>query len=78
MMNPKNFGSLNLDTPSSRYEFLKFSTKSRIINKENRISTRDQLLGAPGPVHPLRLTAGDRRSMVPPISVTKIEDGVDR
>ena len=47
MMNPTKFGSLNLDTPSSRYEFLKFATKYRIINKENRISNRAQLLGAP-------------------------------
>ena len=54
MMNPTKFGSLNLDTPSSRYKYLKFATKSRIINKENRISNRAQLLGAPGPVHPER------------------------
>ena len=26
MMNPTKFGSLNLDTPSSRYEFLKFES----------------------------------------------------
>ena len=65
MKNPTKYGSLNLDTPSSRYEFLKFATKSRIINKENQISNRAQLLGAPGPVHPLRLTAGARKSMGP-------------
>ena len=29
MMNPTKFGSLNLDSPSSSYEFLKFGTKSR-------------------------------------------------
>ena len=58
MMNRTKFGSLNLDTPSSRYEFLKFATKSGIINKGNRISNRAQLLDAAGPVHPLRLTAG--------------------
>ena len=34
MMNPTKFGSLNLDIPSSSYEFLKFATKSRKINKE--------------------------------------------
>ena len=28
MMNPTKFGSLNLDTPSSRYEFLKHVFKS--------------------------------------------------
>ena len=33
-MNPTKFGSLNLDIPSSRYEFLKISTKSMNINKE--------------------------------------------
>ena len=34
MMNPTKFGSLNLDTPSFRYEFLKFATKPGKINKE--------------------------------------------
>ena len=53
MMNPTKFGSLNLDTPSSRYEFLKFATKSRIINKGNQISNLAQLLGATSPAHPL-------------------------
>ena len=78
MMNPTKFVSLHLDTPSSRYEFLKFATKSRIINKENRISNRAQLLGAPGRVHPLWLIAGARRSMIPPVSDTRSEDGADR
>ena len=35
MMNPTKFGSLNLDIPSSRYDFCKFATKSMNINKEN-------------------------------------------
>ena len=35
MMNPTKFGYPYLDTPSSRYEFLKFVTKSvKKINKE--------------------------------------------
>ena len=34
MMNPTKFGSLNLDIPSSSYEFLKFVIKSRKTNKE--------------------------------------------
>ena len=34
MMNPTKFGSLNLDIPSSSYEFLKFATKSRKIDEE--------------------------------------------
>ena len=34
MVNPIKFGSLNLDIPSSSYEFLKFATKSGKINKE--------------------------------------------
>ena len=36
------------------------------------------MLGAPGLVHPLRLIVGAHRSTVPPVSVTEIEDGVDR
>ena len=39
MMNPKKFGSLNLDTPSSRYEFLKFVFKSM---KNKKIKTNTQ------------------------------------
>ena len=77
-MNPTKFGSLNLDTTSSRYEFLNFFTKYGIINKENRISNRAQMLGAPGLVHPLRLTAGTCWSTVPPISNTGAEDGADQ
>ena len=34
MMNPTKFGSPNLDTPNSRYDFCKFATKSRKTNKE--------------------------------------------
>ena len=46
-MNPKKFGSLNLDIPSSSYEFLKFATKSRKINKE-KIQPPDWQLGSAG------------------------------
>ena len=74
-MNPTKLGAPYLDTPSSKYEFLKFSTKSRIINKENRISTRDQLLGAPGPVHPQRRTVGAHSQRDPNISDTGAEHG---
>ena len=57
MMNPTKFGSPHLDTPSSRYEFLKFITKFlKNINKENQISNRALQLGAPGVYTPLRLT----------------------
>ena len=35
MMNPTKFGSLNLDIPSSSYEFLKFAFKYVKINQEN-------------------------------------------
>ena len=34
MRNPTKFGSLNLDTPSSRYEFLKLVFKSVKIYKK--------------------------------------------
>ena len=34
MMNPTKFGSLDLDTPSSRYEFLNHAFKSMKTNKE--------------------------------------------
>ena len=36
MMNPTKFGSPKLDTPNSRYKFLKFAFKSMKINKENQ------------------------------------------
>ena len=39
MMNLTKFGSLNLDIPSSRYEFLKFAFKSMKINQENISNT---------------------------------------
>ena len=60
MKNPTKFVSPKLDTPSSRYKFLKFAFKSMKINKENQISSQAQQLGAPGPVHPEALTAGAR------------------
>ena len=47
MMNPTKFGSLNLDIPSSRYDFCKFATKSRKQIKKNQISNRELQLGAP-------------------------------
>ena len=36
-MNPKKFGSPHFDTPSSRYNFYNFATKSVKTNKENQI-----------------------------------------
>ena len=39
-MKPKKFGSPHLDTPSSRYEFLKFAFKSVKINLENNSKNR--------------------------------------
>ena len=36
-MKPIKFGSPHLDTPNSRYEFLKFAFKSVKINPENQI-----------------------------------------
>ena len=36
MRNPTKFGSLNLDTPSSRFEFYKFATISKKTNKEKQ------------------------------------------
>ena len=57
MMNLTKYGSPHLDTPSSRYEFSKFVTKSvKKINKENQISNQALQLGAPGVYTPLRLT----------------------
>ena len=70
MMNPAKFGSPHLDTPSSRYKFLKFAFKSVKINKENQISNRAQQLGAPGPVHPEALTAGPAAQWDPRASET--------
>ena len=65
-MNPTKFGSPHLDTPSSRYEFLKFVTKSvNKINKENQISNRALQLGAPGVYTPLRLTTGPHGQLDP-------------
>ena len=58
MSNPAKFGSPHLDTPSSRYKFLKFAFKYMKINKENQISNQAQQLGAPGLVHPEVLTVG--------------------
>ena len=38
MMNPIKFGSYHLDTPSSRYEFLKLAFKS-VKKKKNQYNT---------------------------------------
>ena len=46
-MNLTKFSSPHLDTPSSRYNFCKFATKSMKTNKENQISNRALQLGAP-------------------------------
>ena len=62
MMNPKKFGPLNLDTPNSRYEFLKHVFKSVKTNKEIKESLR------------LIDWAHDQRG--PLVSETEIEDNV--
>ena len=54
MMNPTKFGSLNLDTPSSRYEFLKLVFKSVKRNKKFKAT--------------LRLADGARGQRDPPVS----------
>ena len=65
-MNLTKFGSHHLDTPSSRYEFLKFETKFvKKNNKENQISNQALQLGAPGVYTPLRLTTGPHGSTDP-------------
>jgi len=51
MMIPTKIGSLNLDIPSSSYNFLKFAFKSMKINQEKHFK--------------YWLTAGTRRSMGP-------------
>ena len=40
MRNPTKFGSLNFDTTSSRYEFLKFVFKSVKTNPKNKLKNR--------------------------------------
>ena len=42
MMNPTKFGSLYLDTPSSRYEFLKHAFKSMKTNKKSITTQTDR------------------------------------
>ena len=59
-MNPTKFGSLKLDTPSSRYEFLKHVFKYVKTNKKIKES--------------LRLTHGARGQQDPLVSETEIED----
>ena len=61
MMNPK---TPHLDTPSSRYEFLKHAFKSRKINQKIKTSHR--------------LTAEARGQWDPPVSETKTGDDADR
>ena len=51
-INPTKFGSPHLDTPSLRYNFYKFATKSVKTNKENQIHS-GLLLGTPSPYTPL-------------------------
>ena len=62
MMNPTKFGSLNLDTPNSRYEFFKHVFKSVKTNKKIKES--------------LRLTDWARGQRGLLVSETKIEDSV--
>ena len=49
-MNPTKFGSPKLDTPNSRYKFLKFATKTgkKQKKKKNQISNWELQLGTPG------------------------------
>ena len=51
MMNPTKFGSLNLNTPSSRYEFLKYVFKYVKTNKKIKDTLRltDGARGQQGP-----------------------------
>ena len=49
-MNPTNFGSPKLDTPISRYEFLKYVIKSIIkIRKSKTHKLTDGIRGQRGP-----------------------------
>ena len=48
-MDQKKFGSPKLDTPNSRYKFVKFATKTRKKQiKKNQISNQELQLGTPG------------------------------
>ena len=62
MMNLTKFGSPNLDTPSSRYEFLKHAFKSMKTNKKSKNTQR------------LRDGAHGQRDQL--VSETETEDGV--
>ena len=65
IMNPTKFGSPLLDTPSSRYEFLKFVTKSMTkINKEK--SNFHSVHGYMHPVYALRGTDSRTRGSTDP------------
>ena len=75
-MNPAKFVLPHLDTPSSRYKYLKFAFKYVKTNKENQISNRAQQLGAPGPVHLEAPTAGPCGQLVPHVNDTGAERGV--
>ena len=78
MMNPAKFVLPHLDTPSSRYKYLKFAFKYVKINKENQISNRAQQLGAPGPVHPEALTAGAHSQRDPTCQTHRAGARLDR
>ena len=60
MINPTKFGSAHLDTRSSRYEFLKFVTKSMKINQEKhfkyQLTTRTH--GSTGPTRQRHIEQG--------------------
>ena len=60
---PTKFGSPYLDTPSSRYEFLKHAFNSAKINQKIKTSHR--------------LTAEARGQWDPPVSETKTGNGAD-
>ena len=79
MMNLTKFSSPHLDTPRSRYEFLKFVTKSmKKINKENQISNRALWLGAPGVYTLLRLMTGSHGQLGPMRQRDRAKHRLDR
>ena len=65
-MNQKNFVSPKLDTPNSRYKFLKFATKTRKkTNKEKSNFQPGATARYTQSMHPRWPTAGARRSIGP-------------
>ena len=56
-MNPKKFGSPHFDTPSSRYNFYNFATKSVKTNKENQIHSGSAAMYTRS-IHPVVIDTG--------------------